>query len=86
MTQKIKHFYDKGSFYIHVNLSTIWKFILVILVTAANMNSTNGSSNNTVLPYSDPTEVWQSRLREVSGEGEGECGWGGGGKAENVNG
>lgn len=58
----------------------------MILVTAANMNSTNGSSNNTVLPYSDPTEVWQSRLREVSGEGEGECGWGGGGKADNVNG
>lgn len=56
----------------------------MILVTAANMNSTNGSSNNTVLPYSDPIEVWQSRLREVSGEGE--CGWGGGGKAENVNG
>lgn len=36
-------------------------------VTAANLNSTNGSSNNTVLPYSDPTEVWQSRLREIQG-------------------
>lgn len=62
----------------------------MILVTAANLNSTNGTSNNTV-PYYDPTEVWQSRLREVSVGGGGVgwglvvwveeggwCGWGGG--------
>ncbi|XP_062596493.1 solute carrier family 23 member 1-like isoform X2 [Saccostrea cucullata] len=45
----------------------IWKCPEIQASSSGNLTITNSSSNGTSPPVYDPTEVWQSRMREIQG-------------------